>query len=361
MKYDAFLALRGVSKRFGDVSALDTIDLDVRRGEFMTLLGQSGCGKTTTLRLVAGFEQLSSGVIELEGRRIDLDAPFRRPINTVFQSYALFPHMTVGENVGYGLRFDRVSRQERRRRAEEILGRMGLSDNFASYPRMLSGGQMQRVALARALIKQPSVLLLDEPLSALDAKLRKDLQLELKRTQRDTGVTFIYVTHDQEEALVMSDRITVMDAGTICQTGTPEEIFRAPTSRFVAEFVGQSNKLMGEIVGHQGGKVCFKLTSGELLHLTPCGKTQLHQGSRARAVLRSGDLQRSDDGRADLSGMLRDVIFFGDSRKLVVSLGDGTDVEITEDINCAAPPRPGNLICLTVTSSPVHLFEAGDD
>src|SRR6056297_2370871 len=307
MSGDNFLHLREVSKRFGDLVALKNIDLDVARGEFMTLLGQSGCGKTTTLRLVAGFERPTEGRIDLGGRRIDLDPPFRRPVNTVFQNYALFPHMTVGENVGYGLRFNNIAKRERRHRAEEMLDRVGLLEKFASYPSMLSGGQMQRVALARALIKEPSVLLLDEPLSALDAKLRKELQLELKRIQRDTGVTFIYVTHDQEEAMVMSDRITVMNAGEILQTATPEEIYRDPASRFVAEFVGQSNKLTGDIVEKVAGKVAIRLSSGEVLKLTPLRDTRLKQGARVRAILRAGDLHRKRDDAPGLSGTLRDT------------------------------------------------------
>ena len=360
MSQEAFLELRGVTKRFGDFEALNGIHLEVRRGEFMTLLGQCGCGKTTTLRLVAGFDQPTEGVITLEGRRIDSDPPFRRPVNTVFQSYALFPHMTVGENVAYGLRYDRVPRRDRRRRAEEMLGRIGLDDKYGSYPRMLSGGQMQRVALARALIKQPEVLLLDEPLSALDARLRKDLQLELKRTQRETGVTFIYVTHDQEEAMVMSDRITVMDAGKICQTASPEEIFRSPASRFVAEFVGQSNKLTGEVAGFEDGRVCLRLSSGEVLRLMPARDSEFRLGRRIRAILRPGDLHRTCDAKSDLTGTLREVIFLGDLRKLVVSLDDGTEIEITETINGEVAPSPGTKVGIAVTSANVQLFEVDD-
>ena len=360
MSEEAFLRLSGVSKRFGDVAALDGIDLDVRRGEFMSLLGQSGCGKTTTLRLVAGFDRPTSGRIELDGRRIDLDPPFRRPVNTVFQSYALFPHMTVGDNVGYGLRFDGVARGERRRRAEEMLGRMGLADKFGSHPGTLSGGQMQRVALARALIKNPSVLLLDEPLSALDAQLRRELQLELKRTQRETGVTFIYVTHDQEEAMVMSDRITVMDAGRICQTAAPEEIFRSPASRFVAEFVGQSNKLNGRVNGHDGTAVRVRLDSGDVVGFEPSRPSHLSLGARVRVVLRPKDIRVAPGGAGQITGTVRDVIFLGDLRKLVIALADGSEIEITEPADDSAPRTPGEALPIAIVENPVHVFEADD-
>lgn len=360
MSDETFLRLSGVVKRFGDLAALDGIDLDVRRGEFMSLLGQSGCGKTTTLRLVAGFDRPTSGSILLDGRRIDLDPPFRRPVNTVFQSYALFPHMTVGENVGFGLRFDGAGKRERRRRADEMLGRMGLADKFDSSPGTLSGGQMQRVALARALIKNPSVLLLDEPLSALDAKLRRELQLELKRTQRETGVTFIYVTHDQEEEMVMSDRITVMDAGRICQTATPEEVFRAPGSRFVAEFVGQSNKLNGQVDGHDGTAVRVRLDSGEVVRLEPSRPSRLAPGTRVRVVLRPKDIRVAGSEDGQVAGNVRDVIFLGDLRKLVIALADGTEVEITEPADDPEPRTPGQALPIAIAETPVHVFEAAD-
>jgi putative spermidine/putrescine transport system ATP-binding protein len=235
--------LVGVSKRYGDVIAVDSLDLEVRRGEFFTLLGPSGSGKTTTLRMIAGFEEPDSGHVELGGRDVTALAPYDRSVNTVFQDYALFPHMSVGENVAYGLRVRGVERGERRRRAAEALETVRLSGYESRKPNQLSGGQQQRVALARAIINQPRVLLLDEPLGALDLKLREQMQVELKTIKQEVGITFIYVTHDQEEALTMSNRIAVFNEGRIEQVGTPTEVYERPGNPFVAGFVGVSNLL----------------------------------------------------------------------------------------------------------------------
>jgi len=233
----------GVRKTYGEVVAVDHLDLDVRRGEFFTMLGPSGSGKTTTLRLIAGFERPDSGRIELRGVDVAQKPPYERPVNTVFQDYALFPHMTVGENVEYGLRVRRVGRRERRAQAVAALEMVRLQDFDRRKPVQLSGGQRQRVALARAIVNEPEVLLLDEPLGALDLKLRQEMQIELKRIQQEVGITFIYVTHDQEEALTMSDRVAVFNAGRIEQVGTPAEIYEHPATVFVAGFVGVSNLL----------------------------------------------------------------------------------------------------------------------
>ena len=231
----------GVRKTYGEVVAVDHLDLDVRRGEFFTMLGPSGSGKTTTLRLIAGFERPDTGRIELRGVDVAQKPPYERPVNTVFQDYALFPHMTVGENVEYGLRVRRVGRRERRAQAVAALEMVQLQNFAPRKPVQLSGGQRQRVALARAIVNQPEVLLLDEPLGALDLKLRQEMQIELKRIQQEVGITFIYVTHDQEEALTMSDRVAVFNAGRIEQIGTPAEIYEHPATVFVAGFVGVSN------------------------------------------------------------------------------------------------------------------------
>jgi spermidine/putrescine transport system ATP-binding protein len=245
----AAVQLRGVSKRFDDVTAVDDVALDIRDGEFFSLLGPSGCGKTTTLRMIAGLEFPTSGSISIFGEQMHLRPPNRRPVNTVFQSYALFPHMTVRDNVAFGLQMRRLGRDEVRRRVGEALELVQLTGREHRRPNQLSGGQQQRVALARALVNEPKVLLLDEPLGALDLKLRQAMQLELKDLQSRVGITFVYVTHDQEEALTMSDRIGVMDAGRLLQVGTPEDIYERPTSPMVAEFIGDTNLLTATVKG----------------------------------------------------------------------------------------------------------------
>jgi ABC-type Fe3+/spermidine/putrescine transport system ATPase subunit len=237
------IELRGVTKRYGSNVALRSLDLEIQDGEFFCLLGPSGCGKTTTLNLIGGFVGPTEGTIWLRGRRIDTLPPHKRPVNTVFQSYALFPHMSVRGNVAFGLKMDRVKRQETARRVDEALALVGLEEYGDRTPAQLSGGQQQRVAVARALVKRPAVLLLDEPLGALDLKLRQRLQVELSQIHREVGTTFVYVTHDQEEAMSMADRIAVMNLGVIEQLGTPYEIYRSPRSRFVADFIGDANFL----------------------------------------------------------------------------------------------------------------------
>jgi spermidine/putrescine ABC transporter ATP-binding subunit len=235
------ISLRGISKRYGTHLALRPFDLEIRDGEFFCLLGPSGCGKTTTLNLIGGFVAPTEGTIWIQGQRVDRQPPHRRNVNTVFQSYALFPHMTVLENVAFGLKMSRIPKSESRKRAIEALVLVGLEEFAERLPTQLSGGQQQRVAVARALVRRPAVLLLDEPLGALDLKLRKRLQVELSQIHREVGTTFVYVTHDQEEAMAMADRTAVMNLGRIEQVGTPSEIYNRPQSRFVADFIGESN------------------------------------------------------------------------------------------------------------------------
>ena len=242
----AYVSLRGVSKSFDDVRAVDGLDLDIASGEFFSMLGPSGSGKTTVLRLIAGFETVSSGTISIDGEDVTALAPFDRTVNTVFQDYALFPHMTIQENVEYGLRTRKVPKPERAAQAAEAIDRVKLSHLSGRLPHQLSGGQRQRIALARALVLRPKVLLLDEPLGALDKQLREEMQVELKLIQREAGITFIFVTHDQEEAMRMSDRIAVFNAGRIEQLGTPHEVYEKPATAFVAGFLGVSNLISGE-------------------------------------------------------------------------------------------------------------------
>jgi putative spermidine/putrescine transport system ATP-binding protein len=286
----ADVELRGVTKRFGGVTAVDRLDLEVRHGEFLSLLGPSGCGKTTTLRLIAGFERPDEGEIRIEGADVARLPAYRRPVNTVFQSYALFPHLTVLENVGYGLKQRGVPRAERRTRADELLELVHLPNVGNRKPKELSGGQQQRVALARALVLRPKVLLLDEPLGALDLRVRKELQIELKRIQESVGITFVYVTHDQEEALAMSDRVVVMHAGRIEQLGPPQEIYDAPATRFVAQFIGETN-----FIDTRAGTVAIR---PERVRLTRTGDglgaelvTTMVVGPAVQAVVRLDDGQ----------------------------------------------------------------------
>jgi spermidine/putrescine ABC transporter ATP-binding subunit len=254
------IELRGVSKKYGNQLALQPTELEIYDGEFFCLLGPSGCGKTTTLNLIGGFVAPTEGTIWIQGRRVDRLPPHKRNVNTVFQSYALFPHMTVSENVAFGLRMARVDKKETATRVSEALLLVGLEAFGDRLPNQLSGGQQQRVAVARALVRRPAVLLLDEPLGALDLKLRKRLQVELSQIHREVGTTFVYVTHDQEEAMTMADRVAVLNVGTIEQIGVPEEIYKRPRSRFVADFIGESNFFPANLDG--GAKGTVVLTDG---------------------------------------------------------------------------------------------------
>jgi putative spermidine/putrescine transport system ATP-binding protein len=283
--------LSGVRKTYGDVVAIDKLDLDIAEGEFFTLLGPSGSGKTTTLRVIAGFERPDDGHVELAGVDVTRVPPFERDVNTVFQDYALFPHMSVEENVEYGLRVRGLGRRERKIKVQEVLERVRLPKVGARKPVQLSGGQRQRVALARAIVNSPSVLLLDEPLGALDLKLRQEMQVFLKALQRDLGITFVYVTHDQEEALTMSDRMAVFNEGRVEQLGSPAEVYEHPQTEFVAGFVGVSN-----IIERAGRKITVR---PEKIHM------------------------RDDDGGAGEPGVVREVVYVGMVTRYVVDLDSG--------------------------------------
>jgi spermidine/putrescine transport system ATP-binding protein len=327
------IELQEIYKFFGEVPAVDGISLDVRQGEFLTLLGPSGCGKTTTLRMIGGFELPSAGEILIEGEAMANRPPYRRPVNTVFQNYALFPHMTVGQNVSYGLEMSGVPKPERRKRVSEALEMVRLPHVEARKPAELSGGQQQRVALARALVNRPAVLLLDEPLGALDLKLRKAMQLELKRLNREVGATFVYVTHDQEEALTMSDRIAVMNEGRILQLGTPGEIYERPRTRFVADFIGQTNFLEVDVVGVDGTAIEVELPgSGPLRARMPEG---IHPEGRMTLAVRPekisllGDLPGSEiPGWDRLTGRLEEIVYVGTHTHYVIRLPGGQSLSM---------------------------------
>ncbi len=335
------VALRGVSKRFGEVVAVDDVSLEVRDGEFFSLLGPSGCGKTTTLRMVAGLEFPTSGSITIFGEEMALRPPNHRPVNTVFQSYALFPHMTVAENVGFGLEMRKEPAAEIRRRVDQALELVRLEGMGERRPGQLSGGQQQRVALARAVINNPRVLLLDEPLGALDLKLRQAMQVELKDIQHEIGITFIYVTHDQEEALTMSDRIGVMNRGKLLQVGAPEQIYERPVSRFVADFIGETNFIDARVVAE--GRV--ELAGGREVRAV----THSVPGSQVTLTLRPEKLHlfRTEaevpDGLNRMPGTVRRRLYYGDSFYY--------EIDLAADIACEA--RVENIPGL-------ERFEAGE-
>lgn len=323
-------------KRFDDVAALDGINVAIEPGEFFSLLGPSGCGKTTTLRLIAGFEQPTSGRILLDGRDTVQTPPHKRNVNTVFQNYALFPHLSVSDNVGFGLRFKKTPRAEAGRRITDALGLVRLEGFANRRPNQLSGGQQQRVALARALVLNPSVLLLDEPLGALDAKLRKALQIELKAIQEEVGVTFIYVTHDQEEALTMSDRIAVMSNGRIEQTGTPEQIYEEPETAYVADFLGVSNLMQAQAEAASAEGCSIRL--GEFALVAAQG--DLNARGPVKVVIRPERVLVHDRGLGSANcvpGMIQRVVYVGPVTQLMVTLASG------ETIQSMQPNRGENL------------------
>ncbi|HUF39976.1 MAG TPA: ABC transporter ATP-binding protein [Anaerolineales bacterium] len=329
------IELRSVTKRFpnpsgGEVTAVDRASLEINDGEFFSLLGPSGCGKTTSLRMIAGFELPTEGEIFIHGKEMGQVPAFKRPVNTVFQQYALFPHMTIGQNVAFGLEMKGIARAERDRRVRETLELVQLPGMEKRKPKQLSGGQQQRVALARALVNRPEVLLLDEPLGALDLKLRKEMQLELKTLQREVGITFIYVTHDQEEALTMSDRIAVMNEGLILQIGEPEEIYESPHSKFVADFIGETNFLEGEVAGQDGGVVDVRLGSAGLIYMSE--ERGFSPGQRVTIAVRPEKLRLNaplENGN-NLPGVAEEIIYIGTDSHYRIRLPDGQFVRARE-------------------------------
>lgn len=328
-----------VCRLFGDIKAVDSIDLEIHAGEFFSLLGPSGSGKTTSLRLIAGFDQPTSGQIYLFGQDVSNLPPYERQVNTVFQDYALFPHMSVGENIAYGLMIKKVAKKERQQRVEEMLALVQLEGLGGRKPSQLSGGQRQRVALARALINNPKVLLLDEPLGALDLKLRQQMQVELKALQKRLGITFIFVTHDQEEALTMSDRIAVFDKGKVQQIGTPAEMYESPANEFVAGFVGTSNLLRGEIAQRLTGQAGSYAIRPEKIELLPAGNP-------------------ATDSACVVEGTLRDVVYLGVYTRYLVEISGGLDmIVIRQNAGTSSmleTNRKGEKVCLRWQKEHVH-------
>jgi len=348
------IRLVDLAKHFRDVRAVDGVSLDIGAGEFFSLLGPSGCGKTTTLRMIGGFELPTGGRIELRGRDVTNDPPDKRPVNMVFQNYALFPHLDVGENIAFGLRRKNVDKPDIKRRVHEALDLVHLAGYEKRKPNQLSGGQQQRVALARALVNRPNVLLLDEPLGALDLKLRKQLQVELKRVQTEVGITFVYVTHDQEEALTMSDRIAVMNRGRVEQLGSPEELYERPNTRFVADFIGTTNLLTGAIESADGGAgtVYVRLESGDACVV---GGTGLAVGRTVELSVRPESVSikaangRSPDGPDPIRATVEQVAYLGGNVQYQVRTNGGLSITalapkteqrlpVGSDVDVAWPP-----------------------
>jgi spermidine/putrescine transport system ATP-binding protein len=349
--------LAEVSKRFGDFTAVRELDLALDQGEFFTLLGPSGCGKTTTLRMIAGFEQPSEGQILIEGANVAGSPPHKRPTNTVFQSYALFPHLNVEDNVAFGLRRKGVDKAEAKKRVAAELERVGLAADANRRPAQLSGGMQQRVALARALVNLPKVLLLDEPLGALDLKLRKGLQVELKRIQREVGITFVYVTHDQEEALTMSDRIAVMNHGEVEQVSGPVDVYERPTTTFVAGFIGVSNLMPATI--EAGGSV--QLERGPRLDADTSGFTA---GERCHAVVRPEklDIEALSEGggtgeRPHVEGTVESAVYLGTATQMIVDLGEGVRMTVLCPNSSEAERQalPGAGVRVSLSWEPQHM------
>ncbi|MBV9521313.1 MAG: ABC transporter ATP-binding protein [Alphaproteobacteria bacterium] len=342
---------RGLVKTFaaGAVRALGGVSVAIGANEFFTLLGPSGCGKTTLLRLIAGFETQDAGTIAVHGQNLDGLPPFRRPVNTVFQSYAVFPHLTVAQNVAFGLEMQRRRRPEIARRVAEMLALVKLEGMETRKPAQLSGGQQQRVALARALATAPRVLLLDEPLSALDLKLRTGMQLELKRLQAEVGITFVFVTHDQREALTMSDRIAVMNHGKILQIGTPEDVYERPTARFVADFIGETNLIAAIRIGERR----FRLASGEVVDTAETGPPE----GRVTLAIRPERASLAPPG-AGLAGTVEHIVYEGTDTTYHVLLAGGLRLRLREQNRESARPRvaAGEAVAVALPAAAIRIL-----
>src|SRR5215467_10977245 len=360
------IELSGVVKEFqarGEViTAVAGVDLDIREGEFFSLLGPSGCGKTTTMRMIAGFEEPTRGAIRLHGQDVTNVPPNKRDVNMVFQSYALFPHMNVFENVAFGLRRKAVAKPEITRRVGEMLDIVDMGGRSERRPRELSGGQQQRVALARALVNHPRALLLDEPLGALDLKLRQAMQVELKRIQREVGITFVYVTHDQGEALTMSDRIAVMNDGAIEHLGTPRDIYEHPKTRFVAGFIGTSNLLSGTVSRVEAGRAVIEVSPDERI-VVPVNDGSVAPGAPLELTVRPEKIQLSTTRPADrgcvLRGEVTEVVYLGTSTNFSVSTTTGADIVVFQQNSAAAGEAADRGDHVWLSWQPEHSYPIG--
>jgi spermidine/putrescine transport system ATP-binding protein len=345
------IELERVCKQFGDATAVDDVSIEIERGEFFSMLGPSGCGKTTTLRMIAGFEEPTAGRVLLDGEDVTLVSARHRNVNMVFQDYALFPHMTVGENVGFGLKLKRVPRGEIGERIEEMLAIVRLEGLGDRRPAELSGGQQQRVALARALVNRPAALLLDEPLGALDLKLRREMQFELKRIQKTTGTTFVYVTHDQEEALTMSDRIAVMEGGKVQQLADPKTLYERPRTSFVADFIGTSNALELMVDRVDGELAIMELDGGSrVVVATPCtvGDSLQISVRPEKITIAAGESAGDETDGSRLQGVAVERVYLGSVSQTVVELPGGERLAVHElNDDRASSVAPGDLVTLT--------------
>jgi spermidine/putrescine transport system ATP-binding protein len=332
---ESMIKLKNVNKYFTEHKAVNNISIDVMQGEFLTLLGPSGCGKTTTLRMIAGFEEPTSGQILLDGVDVSFKHPYERDVNTVFQNYALFPNMNIFNNIAFGLKIKKLPKKEIEDKVTKALSLVQLDGYKDRYPSQLSGGQKQRIAIARAVVNSPKVLLLDEPLGALDLKLRKQMQFELKHLQRRLGITFIYVTHDQEEALTMSDRIAVMNQGEIEQIGTPDDIYDRPKTKFVADFIGETNLFEGVVKEHSNHKIKVSLEDEQDIEIIddPSNLSKLKHGDKIYITIRPERMKLSynkEKEKNTLEGKVKERIFVGSINKTVVILSNGKEVIVNE-------------------------------
>lgn len=355
------ISFQNIVKKYGETTVIPALSLDIREGEFFTLLGPSGCGKTTLLRMVAGFNSIEGGAMSFNGREMNQVAPGKRNIGMVFQNYAIFPHLNVADNVRFGLQTRKLSKQEQQARVNEILKVVQIEQYRDRMPKNLSGGQQQRVALARAIVIRPDVLLMDEPLSNLDAQLRIDMRNAIKSIQQEVGITTVYVTHDQEEAMAVSDRIAVMKGGVIQHVGTPREIYQRPANLFVATFIGRTNIVEAEVVADSAGNTCIKLGESYAEALPTLDLKRFPDAlGPVKLSIRPEEFVLSDDG-AGLAGTVLSSMFLGLNTHLIVRLESGQEVEIIRPSEADEETQRGETVHLKVLAAKVNVFDAAGE